>query len=171
MSVRYTLMAIPDGKAGIRATLKLMSKFTRQYKTAPAIRELALKIMRDSGVHQYDSRGKKNWIGQVRAIHEFCKNKINYIKDIHGVETVQTPIQTLRVGHGDCDDKSVLCASLLETIGHPTRFLAVGPGKNIYTHVFLETKIGGKWVAVECTESWPLGKRPKIKFPPMVEHN
>ncbi len=60
---------------------------------------------------------------------------------------------------GDCDDQAVLIASLLESIGHPTRFIAIktstfGP----YVHVYVETRIGNKWFPVETTENWPMGK-------------
>lgn len=169
--MKYTMMAIPDGPAGIRETLKLMSRITKKYKSAPAIRELALRIINDSGISQFAPNGKKNWMGQVKAIHDFCKTKIGYIKDIAGVETIQTPIQTLRLKQGDCDDKSTLCASLLEAIGHPTRFVAVGFAKGVYSHVYPETKIGDKWLTLECTENWPVGKKPPNIKAAMVQHN
>lgn len=159
--VKYQLMQIPNGAEGIRATLKIMADFAKIYKASPFARELVLKILRDAKVPQYNSAGKKNWIGQVRAIHNFVKNEIMYVKDVLGVETVQSPPQTVRLKHGDCDDKSLLAATLLLAIGHPARFVAVGFIPGVLSHVFPQTKIGGKWITLECTEAWPVGKTPK----------
>jgi transglutaminase-like putative cysteine protease len=157
----YALMKIPDGVEGIRTTLKIMSAIVTKYKASKFARELVIKILKDAGVPQYTPSGKKNWVGQIRAIHNYVKNDIRYIKDVDGVETVQTPPQTYRLGHGDCDDKSVLAATLLKAIGHPARFKAVGFAPGIYCHVYPQTKIAGKWITMECTEPWPLGKSPK----------
>lgn len=165
----YTLMKIPDGVEGIRATLKLMSAIVTRYKASKFSRELVVKILKDAGVRQYTADGKKNWIGQIRAIHNYVKNDIQYIKDVQGVETVQTPPQTYRLKHGDCDDKSVLAATLLMAIGHPARFVAVGFQPGIFCHVFPQTKIGGKWITLECTEPWKLGKSPKNVKASMIE--
>lgn len=161
--VTYQLQAIPNGKEGIRATLKIMSRIVKQYKTAPNIRELALKIT--SRLEQ------KNFYGEILALHDFVKEHIRYVKDIAGVETLQTPIQTLRLKCGDCDDKSILVASLLEAIGHPTRFLAVGFSKDSLSHVFVQTKHGNKWVSVECTEPVPLGWTPPNIKNYIIHHN
>lgn len=164
MAFTYTLQEIPSGPDGIRATLRIMSQVTKKYKAAPAVRELALKLTKDLP--------QKKWLLEAARIHEFARDRIRYVKDIRGIETIQTPVQTLRIGQGDCDDKSTLIASLLESLGHPTRFLAVGfSGPNSYSHVFPETKIGGKWVALEATEPWPLGKRPSGVKAVMVQHN
>lgn len=156
-------MGIPPGKAGTLTTLKLMRRIARDFKKSPVIRRLALKLVENN--HQ------KDFVNEVKSIHEFVRDNIRYVKDINGVETVQTPIKTLEFKQGDCDDKSTLAASLLESIGHPTRFVAVGfhPGK--YAHVYVETKIGTKWVPVETTEPWPLGRTISNPLLKMVVHN
>lgn len=151
----YTLHEIPTGNAGVRATLKAMGLFVNKYKKAPVIRDLALKIVRNAG-----AGNEKSWSKQARAIQLYVQKEVAYRRDIRGVETVQSPVQTLKYGQGDCDDKSVLTASLLEAIGHPTRFAAVGKQKNHFCHVLAQTKIGGRWVSLETTEDWPLGKNP-----------
>lgn len=160
--ITYNLQSIPSGAAGVRATLKAMAKIASQYKVNPTIRELALHLTRDLP--------PKKWIAEVGRIHAFVRDEIRYIKDIAGVETLQTPIQTLRLGQGDCDDKTMLVGSLLLTINHPVLFMAVGFHKGQYTHVLPYTKIAGKWIAVETTEPWPLGKEPPKIVERMVEH-
>jgi transglutaminase-like putative cysteine protease len=79
----------------------------------------------------------------------------------------------LRLGAGDCDDKSILAAALLASIGHPTRFIACGfVGDGSYSHVFAQTKIAGKWVTLECTmNEWPLGRTPGGIKNVMKHHN
>lgn len=145
------------------ATLKLMKRLTKAGKINIDIRQLAMRLAKPNG--------QKNWIGEVANIHKFVRDKIRYIKDVRGVETIQTPEKTLELGQGDCDDKSILTASLLESIGHPTRFVAVGFHPAGFNHVYVETKIGTKWIAVETTEPWSLGKSPKNVLSRMVVYN
>lgn len=91
------------------------------------------------------------------------RDSVRYVKDIRGVETLHTAERILEQRQGDCDDKTVLAASLLESIGHKTRLVAVGFGKRGYCHVYPEVLINGEWIAVECTEPWPLGRVPAAK--------
>ena len=159
----YTLQAIPDGKDGTAATLKIMSQLVKNGKKSPLIIELARRIVR--GIPP------KQWSKEIAAIQQWVKNNIRYTKDIRGVETIQTPEQTLRLRTGDCDDMSILVASLLETIGHPTRFKAIGFQPGSFNHVFPETKIAHKWVSVETTEPVGLGWIPKGVRAQIVRHN
>jgi len=163
MPPTYTLQTIPNGKAGTAATLQIMSGLVKTYKKAPAVRELALFLVKNLP--------QKDWRGEVAAIHSFVKEQIRYTKDINGVETLQTPVQTLRLKAGDCDDKTTLVAALLESIGHPTRLKAVGFSPGHFCHVLPETKIGGKWVTVETTEPVGLGWLPRGLKSAMVRHN
>lgn len=149
---KQTLLAIPEGEAGIAATLRIMGALVKRGKLAPQIRQKALQLVAHLP--------QKDWAGQVKALHAFVRDSIRYVKDINGVETVHDPVTLLRIGQGDCDDKSTLLAALLESIGHPTRFMAVGfmPGR--FSHVFTETKIGSRWVPLETTEPWEVGRAP-----------
>lgn len=132
-------------------------------KMSMAVRETALDLTRDLA--------QKDWFGEARRIHEFVRDDIRYVKDIRGVETVQTPERTLINKSGDCDDKTALASAMLETLGHPTRLVAIAfkPGK--FIHVFPEVWIRGEWIAVETTEPKPLGWKPKKKHHRMVVHN
>lgn len=161
----YILSSIPNGTQGVRATLREMSRIVKAYKANPQIRELALRLTANLP--------PKNWRAEVNAIFQFVRDGIRYVKDIQGIETLHTPVQLLRLGAGDCDDKSILAASLLASIGHPTRFIACGfVGDGSFSHVFAQTKIAGKWVTLECTMSeWPLGKTPKGIKNIMKQHN
>jgi len=123
-----------------------MRRFVREYKKTLPVRQLALSLIRDLPGH-------KNWVGQIKRLHSYVQKRVQYVRDVNGVETLQTPLVTMQIKQGDCDDQSILLASLLESIGHPTRFVAIkqnffGP----FVHVYTETKIGPKWYALETTE-------------------
>lgn len=158
----YQLSFIPDGVAGIRATLRTMHRVTKSYKTHPLIRELALQIVRNVPEHSA--------YAEARAVLKFVQNSIRYVNDIAGVETIQTPDQTLRIGQGDCDDKSILFGSLMQAIGKPIRYVAIGTVKGRFEHVLPQVKIGDKWLTAETIYKWPLGKNPPHFADYIVEH-
>lgn len=156
-------MTVANGEAGIRDTLRAMSHITKAFKKSPVIRELALKLV--------SSLPQKKWFSEARKIHAFVRDRIRYVKDIRGVETLQTPVQTLRIGQGDCDDHSILIASLLEAIGHKTRFLAIGFTPQKFTHVFPQVNISNQWITLEATEKWKMGRGPKNIKSMLTQHN
>jgi transglutaminase-like putative cysteine protease len=151
-ALKYQLFDLPAGVPGVKETLKLMGRLTRAYKRHPDIRGKATALVQ--------SLPQKSWSDEVRRLHAFVRDDIRYTRDIRGVETVQSPDVTLRLEHGDCDDKSTLLASLLEAIGHPSRFVAIGAMPGTYSHVFVETKIGDKWIPLETTEDKRAGWQP-----------
>ena len=148
------LGTLPNDSAGTRDTLAIMRTLVRRYKRDPLIRDTAISLV--AGVEQRD------WSGEARALFEYVRDRIRYTRDINGVETIQTPPVTMELEAGDCDDKSTLLAALLESIGHPSRFVAAGyqePGR--YSHVYVETKIRDKWMPLDATVAQPFGWRPR----------
>lgn len=146
------LGSIPEGPRGIRATLKIMSGLVKQGKKSMTVRDKVVQLT--SGLSQ------KDWVGEVCALHQFVRDNIRYLMDPVDVELVQTPDKTLDLGVGDCDDKSTLLCAMLESVGHPTRFVAIGFEPNVFAHVYLETKIGPNWVSCETTEPVEVGWQP-----------
>lgn len=140
-----------------------MSELVKRSKKNPDLRAFALSLVRRNG--------QKDYAGEVRDIHAFVRDRIRYVKDVTGVETLHTPEKLLELRQGDCDDKSTLLASLLESIGHPTRFIAVGFRPGRFDHVYVETKIGPRWVGLETTEPWPPGRVPPNPITRMVWTN
>lgn len=159
-----TLGMIPSGPAGVSATLKIMVRLARQYKKDAGVRELASSLVR--GLDQYDTTG------EIRALQAFVRDGIRYTSDIRGVETIQTPKATLELGVGDCDDKSLLLAALLESIGRPARFVAIAMNGGQYTHVLVETRCGkaGRWVALETIRPVEMGWTPPAVTKKMIAH-
>ncbi len=147
------LYAIPNGSAGIRATLNLMARFTREYKTDLTLRNLAERIVQ--------SIAGKDWYGEIQAIQNWVRDNIRYTRDIHDAETLKTPLLLIQSPYGDCDDMAMLAGTLLNALGHPVRYVAVGtqfPGE--FDHVFPETIYNNRWISVETTENVPIGWLP-----------
>lgn len=84
---------------------------------------------------------------------------MRYVRDIRGIETVHDPDTMLRIMAGDCDDKSILLASLLESIGHRTRFVAIAYAPGQFSHVWVQDYIRGQWIDLEPTEPIQCGAR------------
>ena len=161
---RSFLGELPRGEGGTRNTLSLMRDLVRRFKRAPEVRETALSLIAELP--------PKDRMGEARAIFRYVQESIRYVNDIQGLETLQTPLVTMDVSAGDCDDKSVLLASLLESIGRKTRFVAVGyssPGS--YSHVYVEALINENWVPMDATVLRPLGWAPRASVTRMVVPN
>lgn len=144
-------MGISDGPAGAVQTVAQMRQMVMEAIREPAqqVRSTALGII-----------GSASWVGQVRAIQQWVQQNIRYIRDPTSVELVQTPQKTLQWMAGDCDDQSVLTAALLDSIGHPAQFYAVGFRGGPLEHILTRTKIGAQWVAVETIKPVALGFLP-----------
>lgn len=144
-------MGISDGPQGAVQTMVAMRSLVQQAVVDPSqrIRELALSIIPSSA-----------WVSQIRAIQVWVQNNIRYVQDPPNVELVQTPQKTVEYAAGDCDDQSVLTAALLTSVGHPSRFLAIGLNGGPLSHVLVQTQVGDNWVAVETIQPRPLGWMP-----------
>jgi transglutaminase-like putative cysteine protease len=157
------LRCIPYGADGTRATLNAMVELVKQYRVDPNIRALAERII-------HDVPGK-NYVGEARAVHAWVQRNIRYTMDVFDVETLKNPLWIVESGQGDCDDHALLVCTLLQSIGHPCRFIAVGySGNNQFDHVYAETKIGPRWIAMETTEPVDFGVRPPRALNVMIAH-
>lgn len=140
------------GRDGIIQTLKIMRTLVRQYKRDGHLRAVAQSIV--------ESVPLKSWTSEAQAVLNFVRSTVRYTLDTNGVELIQTPDRLLDTRFGDCDDMSLLLATLLESIGHPTRFVAVGLSPGELTHVYVQTRIGDRWIGADPTEPYPLGWEP-----------
>lgn len=158
-SPEQQLLHVPEGAAGTRATLNIMARLVRECRIDPTIRRTAANLVGDLPNQSY--------YAEADRIFQFVRDSIRYIQDTNSVEVLQNPRITLAEQYGDCDDKATLLASLLESVGHPCRFVAVGytaPGE--FEHVFIETKIGARWIAAETTMQVEFGFAPVPPFVP-----
>lgn len=148
------LAALRAGSWGVKDTLWHMAKMAADGKVDPSIRQLAIKIVK--------SVPGKDWRGECEAVQRWVKHNVRYMRDIAGVETIQSPAITVKLGAGDCDDQSVLVGALLGSMGFDIRFVAIGQKYDEYNHVFAEALIPGEgWVTVETTEPVSVGWQPQ----------
>lgn len=165
LNTSATLHGIPSGVSGTFSTLKLMWLLVRKGKTSLPVRQLALSLIADLK--------QKDFVGEIERLHRYVRDEIRYVKDINGVETLHDTDHILAYKQGDCDDKSILLASLLESIGHPARLKAIGYAPGQYCHVYVETLVGRKYIPLETTEPVEMGWEPprepilKMIYPPM----
>lgn len=165
--VPYQVWSIPDGTAGVRATLDLMVAIVIDYRMSPVVRELAQSLAGNCP--------NRNRLCQAEAVQCYVRDTIKYLPDVRDVETIQTPEYTLSRGSGDCDDQATLVAALLESIGFETRFCAIGRNGGPFSHVSSQVHLGRGWVNAETIlpvlpapwHDWPAGAPlPLGWFPP-----
>lgn len=118
-----------------------MAAFVKRYKVDPSIRMLAQQITR--GLKSHDE------LAEVTALQHFVRDRIRYVKDVDGVETLQAPPYTLKMQSGDCDDKAILLATLLGSVGYPAQFIALGFNGRDFTHVLTAVKLGTRFIPLE----------------------
>lgn len=137
------LKQIPSGDSGAIATVRIMRDLAKASVRNPdqIVRTQARQLLADLPPRKF--------VAEVKALHAFVRDQIRYLKDPVGVELVQTPEKTLEYGQGDCDDKATLLAALLESAGHPARFVAIGLNGGPFSHVLVETQVGPRWVPLE----------------------
>lgn len=150
------LAAIPEGIEGTRTTLNLMREYARASVRHPQ------QIIRQQAERLVEHLPPRDWLGQIMALHAFVRDNIRYLRDPVGVERVAMPEVTLEIGQGDCDDKATLLAALLESIGHPARFVALAFNGQGFSHVLVETAVSnGAWMPLETIIQRPAGWYPE----------
>ena len=99
--------------------LKALRELAVNYGGDPHMRWFVVNnILRPAGVQQRD------YAKQAAAILAYVQTHVYYTNEPD--EQVQTPWRTLKVGTGDCDDSSLLLATLAESIRLPWRFVIGG---------------------------------------------
>lgn len=128
-----------------------MADLANQGKQSMKVRRRALECV--NGALQ------KDYAEEARRCLEYVRDDIRYVRDIRGVETLHTCDAILEIGQGDCDDKAILLASMLESLGHRCRFVAVAFTPGQWVHVWVQDMVYGRWLDLEPTEPIPYGKR------------
>jgi len=135
-AIPFKLGEIPSGIAGVKATLQIMVRLRQEYKTDPNIVRFAGDTLQQCGVPE------KDYIAEVKCLQNWVRDNVRYVRDVRDVETIRTPPEILRGLSGDCDDKSLLLATLLEAVGFRTKFGAIGVRGGGYSHVLAFVVLG-----------------------------
>lgn len=159
--LKSTRVQIAGGDRGIAQTIRYMygAVMGNEGVHSAEIRRQALKI-----VELVASRDQQR---EIATILQWVKNNIKFRGEY--AETVQTPLVTLQLKAGDCDDQATLIAALLSSLGYKTRFSTVAADSSApwaYSHVFTEVfqRKTGRWVSVDSTvpQSVPGWKPPRV---------
>jgi transglutaminase-like putative cysteine protease len=149
-----SLLNLGEGPQVIDHLVAQLQKFKRDPVELAAVRKVALDLVTDVAPHDD--------LGEIRRVWEYVRDGIRYVRDVANVDTLQGPRATLRILQGDCDDKAVLLAALLETIGFSTRFVVSATiPRHSYNHVYVETFVPklGTWIPLETSiAGFPFGK-------------
>lgn len=117
--------------------------------------------IRNRAVQLTNGLNQKDYAGEACACLAYCRDNIRYVRDILDVETLHYPEWVMDIGAGDCDDKAILLAALLTSIGHDgVRFIAVSFEPGQFSHVWVQDWINGRgWLNLEPTEPIKCGAR------------
>ena len=147
-----SLFGAPSGTAGNFNTVRLMRQLVNLRKTDPHIIQTACNVIYQTPQFSDDA--------EARALFEYVRDRIRYVRDVAGVETLTDPVITLQRMVGDCDDQTTLLAALLESVGYPTRFVMAGYQSREFEHVYMQALIHGEWVNMDPTQHEPMGYAP-----------
>lgn len=136
------LFSIPGGLAGVKATLARMVDLVRTYKTDLNVRNFAGELVKGCP--------DKDYRCELSKLQTYVRDSIRYVRDVEGVETLQTPVQTLKLGFGDCDDKATLLGALAASVGFSVRFCAIAVrDEPDFSHVSVQAHLGAGWINAE----------------------
>lgn len=163
--MRYTssLTPLSTGARGTKTTLAAMERLVHS-----GIRDPEVVLFAQEQVRNQAEYGK--W-GEIDALLTAVRRSMRYTPDPVGVETVKSPTFIMREikakGRAamDCDDASVLAATLIRAVGVPTRFKVIKDSPTEYTHVYLEALVDGSWVKVDpIAREMSLGRAPEGRY-------
>lgn len=130
------------GDEGIFETVRLIKGLVEKHKKNMNIRNLSARIVKKLHTNK----------GKFKALFNWLKQKIKYVRDIEGVETLTSPLKTLILKYGDCDDLTILSGSMLKSIGYPIHYVIISnrPDK-MFNHIFLTVSDGRKRYIFDLT--------------------
>ncbi|RLG20821.1 hypothetical protein DRN74_04360 [Candidatus Micrarchaeota archaeon] len=100
------------------------------------------------------SHGLPRELDVIKAVVDWVRQNIEYYYDENRTITVLTAQQLLQTKKGVCGDFSVLTASLLRSLGIPTKYIEGWQytGESFQLHAWLEAYVPGTgWVSVDPT--------------------
>jgi len=137
--------------------------FVRQFTGDPYVIDCVTRIVERMGIPERDE------VKLARAVQLVAQKGIKYFREYP--ERWQSPTRTIKWRVGDCDDKSILIATMLRSFRIPVRLKFVRfvrqeivKGKPVairVAHVYPQAYLKGEWVAIESVQPWPLGRDPE----------
>lgn len=139
-------------------------RITNKGKLDPEIRKFVANSINKRCGKDWCVR-ERDYDGEIVAVFNAVRQNVRYTGDIWGVDTFQSPVRTLELGTGDCDDMSMIIASCLMSIGYPIRFRVIRTkNSSDFNHIFVlcgrPPKEPKQWVSLDATVAKPAGWYP-----------
>ena len=134
-------------------------RVVRQYTGHPQLMAWSARLIKEWDVPERDDRAL------ARAIQQYSQRHIRFFRE--RPERFASPLRTLEWGFGDCDDKTILIATVLRSFRVPVRakFMRMRVHKDgssvKVAHVWPEVRIDGEWLALESVHPWQMGDSPQ----------
>ena len=149
---RVAVGRLPSGDRGTRRTLDIMRRLAAEGATHPVVRFTALNALRDGGAASHDP------LSQLAALFRYVRDRILFVGDVLGVETLQAPWITIQAGAGDCDDRAVLLVSMARAVGIKAelRFRVIAANARrpaAFSHVYVVARAAGREIPLDPTYS------------------
>lgn len=101
-----------------RKRLALLREVIEQYGRDPRVVDQAINICKFAGVEPRD------YVGQAKCLLKWVQERIYYVNEPG--ERLQSPLYTLKVGYGDCDDMMIVLCSFFEAVRLPWKIVISG---------------------------------------------
>lgn len=152
---------VPRGPRGTLATAAIIARMIREGAKDFVVRQHAIRVFRETAAPAKDR------MAEINALFRWVQKNIRYTRDIFRVELLHTPRRMLELRAGDCDDMTILLGSMLLSTGHPVRLALTGfraSRPHVYTHIYPEVQVHGRWVACDATMPHRLGWAPPARW-------
>jgi hypothetical protein len=162
---RIKIRTISKGYSGTHKTLQHIQALIRAGAKDFYVRQKAIDILLQRGVQP------KDYLGEIQALFEWVQQNVRYTKDPYRVEVLHSARRLLDLLAGDCDDMTILLAAMLESVGHPTRMVIVGPNRlqpSLFSHIYLEVSYQGRWIPLDPTMPFSMGWAPKAQVKKVI---
>lgn len=137
---------IPAGKAPIArvATVRNIDERVKHVmaqiikgRRDPRIRAIAVQIVSKKCGDSWCIK-ERDYQGELRAIFNYVRKNVRYVKDPIDRDTFQHPRRTLEWGGEDCDGSSIVTGALCGAIGYPMkcRIIQTIYGQD-YDHIYM----------------------------------
>jgi transglutaminase-like putative cysteine protease len=125
-----------------------------KYTGDPHLVEIAARIIKTLDIPERDN------LALARGFQRYVQENIKFFRE--RPERFVSPVRTAQWGIGDCDDKTILLATLLRSFRLPVRlkfirFISPKTKKKV-SHVYVQVWIDNKWITLETVQKWPMGK-------------
>lgn len=134
-----------SGDAGVSQTIDQMRNLVDEALRDPSILRMAKDIIRS--VPPFDD------YSEAETLYNWVRANIRFTKDPVNKETLYPPTELLQIRSGDCDDISMLLATLLMAIGYPARLMTVAANGDEFSHVYVEGQVNGQWIPMDPARS------------------